>query len=198
MADFASVPDPQPQLVFRTAQVHGPPPRPRSVVIAVRLMYVCAAGPSLWVLGNSLWPGPSYSGSYSGSSPSAAADVFGYALLVLPVTALWLWMAMMNKRGRSWARILSTAFFGCYCVSLIPLPLMVLWAPGDGSPSPQRASQLIWYALLGFAAPALLGWAISLATIVLLWQRESSEYYASAGPLHRRAGETGPIPTAAG
>jgi hypothetical protein len=194
MTEFASAPDPQPPPMVRTAQVPGPPPRPRPLVIAVRLMYAGAAGPPLWALGNSLWPTP----SSSGGSPSAAADILGYALLVLPVTALWLWMAMMNKRGRPWARILSTAFFGLYCVSLIPLPLLVLWAPGDGTLSPQRASQLFWYALLGLAAPALLGWAISLATIVLLWQRKSSEYYASAAPLHRPTGKTGPIPTAAG
>lgn len=192
MAEFASAPDPVYPQSLRTAQVPGPPPRPRSVVIAVRLMYAGAAGPPLWALGLSLWPAP----SNSGGSPSAAADLLAYALLVLPVTAVWLWMATMNKRGRSWARILSTAFFGLYCVSLIPLPLIVIWAPGDGNPSPQRATQLFLYALLGLAAPALLGWAVSLATIVLLWQRKSSEYYASAGPLHHGARKSDPIPTA--
>jgi hypothetical protein len=194
MAEFVSAPDPQSPQALRTAQVPAAPPRPMPVVVAVWLMYAGAAGPPLWALGTSLWPTP----SNFGGPPSTAADILPYALLVLPVTALWLWMAMMNKRGRSWARILSTAFFGVYCVSLIPLPLIVLWAPGDGNPSPQKASQLFWYALLGLAAPVLLGWAISLATIVLLWQRKSSEYYASAGPLHRGAGKSDPIPTAAG
>ncbi len=78
----------------------------------------------------------------------------------------------------------------------LPLPLLVAWAPGDGSPDPHRASQAYRYALLGMAAPALLGWAIGLATIVLLWQRKSSAYFDAAGPLHRNAGASDPIPTA--
>jgi hypothetical protein len=177
----------------QAAQVLGPPPRPKSVVIAVRLMYAGAAGFPLWVLGINFWPTPSSEGS-----PSAGAVILPYVLLVLPVTALWLWMAMMNKRGRSWARILSTAFFGFYSLSLIPLPLIVAWAPGDGSPNPHRDSQLFWYALLGIAVPVLLGWAVSLATIVLLWQRKSSAYYAAAGPLYRVAGASDPIRRVAG
>jgi hypothetical protein len=194
MADFASAPDPQPPQVLRAAQVPDPPPPPKSVVIAVRLMYAGAAGLPLWALGNSLWPIP----SSSGGSTNVAVDLSGYALLVLPVIALWLWMAMMNKRGREWARILSTALFGLYSLSLIPLPILVFWAPGDGSPSPHRASQLFWYALLGIAGPMLLGWAVSLAIIVLLWRRESSAYYRSAGPLHRGPRAAGPVRTVAG
>ena len=193
MADFRSAPDPQSPQVVQTAQVLGPPPRPKSVVIAVRLMYAGAAGFALWALGINFWPTP----SGSGGSPSAGAVILPYVLLVLPVTALWLWMAMMNKRGRSWARILSTAFFGFYSLSLIPLPLLVLWAPGDGSPNPHRDSQMIRFALLGIAVPMLLGWAVSLAIIVLLWQRKSSAYYAAAGPLYRVAGVSDPIRTAA-
>ncbi len=127
------------------------------------------------------------------------------AIVVLPVTALWLWMAVMNGRGRSWARALSTVFFAFYSLSLIPsawfLLLVVAWGPGDGNPSPHAASQAVRTALIGavvLAAPILLGWAISLATIVLLWRRESSDYYAAVGALHRHPGAADRTPRVAG
>jgi len=70
---------------------------------------------------------------------------------------LWLWMAWANRRGRSWARIVSTVFFGLASIGL----------------------------LIGFTQAAtvvsriisIVSWAIGLAAVVFLWQRQSSDYY---------------------
>ena len=102
------------------------------------------------------------------------------AVFVLLVTALWLLMAVGNKVGRSWARQLSTAFFIFYTVSLTPLPILVIWSAGD-SPNPRTSSLQVWDLLLGIIAPILIGWAIGLVAVVLLWRRASSGYFAAVG-----------------
>lgn len=70
---------------------------------------------------------------------------------------LWIWMAFANRGGRSWARILSTVFFGLDTLGLlIDVGL--------------HASTLD-------VVVAVVGWvAVALPTVVLLWQRESTAY----------------------
>lgn len=71
--------------------------------------------------------------------------------------SLWVWMAIKNKAGRRWARIVSTVFFGIFTVGLlatIPLP------------------EAVAYKIIPVA-----GWVVGLVAIVLLWQRESSDFY---------------------
>ena len=72
---------------------------------------------------------------------------------------LWLWMAWANKRGRSWARIVSTVFFAIATLGLI----------GSFAQANTIASRII----------TIVGWAIGLAALVFLWQRQSSDYYAA-------------------
>jgi hypothetical protein len=130
---------------------------PASMVNALRLMYA-GAGIAV-VLGftialtthsRTLHMGDPASGTYK------AGYVTGGAITGLIAAGLWLWMAWANKRGRSWARILSTVFFGVLTLytaaALVALP----------------------------AAPRiviLLEWAAGLAAVVFLWQRQSSLYY---------------------
>lgn len=135
----------------------GPPSPPKSVVNAVGLMYAGAAGFPLTVL---IW-------ALSGTAGS------GFWLFVPPVTALWLWMAVMNKRGRSWARIVSTVSFAGYCLSWFVLlfPLIL----GYGMTDPQDRPRVSIWGWMAFFAPIAGGWIIGLVTIVLLWQ--SSEFY---------------------
>ena len=69
-------------------------------------------------------------------------------------------MAMANKRGANWARIVATVFFAVDTLSL----------------------------LAGFARPGallsrlvgLLVWLIGLGAILLLWRRQSSEYFSAS------------------
>ena len=71
--------------------------------------------------------------------------------------ALWLWMAQMNKAGKSWARITGTVFFAIYTL------LLLLGIARAGA----AASTLV----------SILTWLIGLGTVILLWRRESSEYF---------------------
>ena len=73
-------------------------------------------------------------------------------------------MAQSNRAGKSWARIVSTVFFGIDTLSLI--------ADINGTS-----------ALSGTVATRLYGivvWLIGLAAIILLWQRASSDYFGGS------------------
>jgi hypothetical protein len=73
--------------------------------------------------------------------------------------SLWIWMARKNKAGRRWARGLSTVFFAIYTVSLvaiIPQPVAV-----------------------GNKIVPVAEWLVGLLAIVLLWKRESGDFYTA-------------------
>jgi hypothetical protein len=73
--------------------------------------------------------------------------------------SIWLWMAIKNKAGRGWARILSTVFFAIFTIALaVSLPEPVA----------------VGYKILPVAC-----WLTGLLAIVLLWQAESSDFYAT-------------------
>ena len=67
---------------------------------------------------------------------------------------LWVWMAWANNKGSNWARIVATVLFGLDTVLLIP--------------EIGRASVSIIF--------ILLGWVVGLGAVVLLWQRQTTEY----------------------
>ena len=75
--------------------------------------------------------------------------------------ALWLWMAQSCKAGKSWARVVSTVFFGIDTLSVLV-----------GATAVQGGGIARFY---GFVV-----WAIGLVAIILLWQRASSEYFRAA------------------
>jgi hypothetical protein len=74
---------------------------------------------------------------------------------------LWLLMAWGNKNGQNWARIVATVLFG-----LNTLFLLLSFVRATVSAS------------LAFS---VLVWVIGLVAIVLLWRKESSEYFALSG-----------------
>ena len=67
---------------------------------------------------------------------------------------LWVWMAWANNRGRAWARIVATVLFGLNTIAAL-LEL-------------GRASVSL--------ITILLGWLIGLGAIVLLWNKQTSQY----------------------
>jgi hypothetical protein len=78
---------------------------------------------------------------------------------------LWIWMALMNKAGKAWARIVATALFALYTIILL-LDLLRAGAAGG----------LI----------IILTWLIGLGAIILLWRKDSSEYFVPrVGPQAR-------------
>jgi hypothetical protein len=76
--------------------------------------------------------------------------------------SLWLWMAIKNTAGRRWARNLSTVFFALFTAGLVvSLPLQ----------------EAVVYKIVPVAT-----WLTGLLAIVLLWQAESSDFYAAHSP----------------
>lgn len=88
-----------------------------------------------------------------------AGYVLGGAIAGLIAAGVWLWMARANKRGRSWARIVSTAFFG----------ILTLYT---------TAGVFAWPAAPKVAV--IVEWTAGLTAIVFLWQGQSSLYYRAA------------------
>ena len=141
---------------------------PQSVRRAVYLMY---AGAVVYLISGIVGvvslatraPGsPSAMHFPSGPQWPGAVSALGSALLylaavlsiVVPIV-LWLWMAWKCRAGRSWARVLSTVFFG----------LATVVTPASGP-----------YGAWGLAG-AILGWAVGLGAVIMLWQRSSSSYF---------------------
>ena len=142
------------------------PGPPGSVVMAVRLMYAGAVVSALSLVVGLLTIS-SLRSSLHKSDPSLTASqlhslqtvvVVGSVLIGLISIGLWLWMAAANKAGKSWARIVATVLFGLDTLFL-----------------------LLGVARAGAAAGTLvsiLTWLIGGGAVILLWRKESSEYFA--------------------
>jgi hypothetical protein len=141
----------------------GPPP---SVVMAVRLMYAGAVVSALSLIVGLATIG-SLRSSLHKSDPTLTASqlhslqsvvVVGSVVIGVIGIALWVWMALMNKAGKSWARIVSTVLFGLDTLFL-----------------------LLGVARAGAAAGTLvsiLTWLIGLGAVIFLWRKDSSAYFA--------------------
>jgi hypothetical protein len=84
--------------------------------------------------------------------------VVGSVFIGVISIGLWVWMALMNKAGKSWARIVSTVLFGLDTLFL-----------------------LLGVARAGAAAGTLvsiLTWLIGLGAVIFLWRKDSSAYFA--------------------
>jgi len=103
-------------------------------------------------------------------NPSSGAYKAGYVtggvITGLIGGGLWLWMARANKRGRSWARILSTVFFGLLTLYAAAVLVALHLAVVARVPLPAAADTVL-----------ILEWAAGLSAVVFLWQRQSSHYY---------------------
>jgi hypothetical protein len=140
---------------------------PASVVMAVRLMYAGAvvSGLSLIV---SLATIGSLRTSLRKSNPRLNASQlhtlqtgFVVALVVFGLIGIGLWvlMALMNRAGKSWARIVASVLF-----ALNTLLLLLSFAQGGIS-----AGSLV----------SILTWLIGAGAITYLWRKDSSAYFAA-------------------
>jgi hypothetical protein len=141
------------------------PPAPRSVLNAVKLMYVGAVVSAVG-LGVSLATSGGLKKQIKHARPNLTktqVNSLDTALIALAVIfgvfaiGLWLWMAWKNKAGKNWARVTGTVFFGIDTVGLIS----VFTQPGS------IAGKLL----------SVLVWLVGLGAIVLLWRGESSSYF---------------------
>jgi hypothetical protein len=141
------------------------PGPPASVVMAVRLMYAGAVVSALSLIVGLVTIG-SLRDSLHKSYPTFTASqlhslqmvlVVGSVVFGLISIGLWVWMALMNKAGKPWARIVATVLFGLDTLFL-----------------------LLGVARAGAAAGTLvsiLTWLIGLGAVVYLWRRDASAYF---------------------
>jgi hypothetical protein len=147
------------------------PAPPRPVRNAVMLMYAGAAlsAVSLIVVVVSFH---SIETTIRKASTTALTQTQVHQLAIVAVTiavvesliaiGLWLLTAWANKGGKSWGRIVATVLFGLNTVLLL---LSFLRATASVS--------------LAFS---VLVWLVGLGAIVLLWRKESSQYFAAMSP----------------
>lgn len=140
---------------------------PAPIRWAVFLMYVGAAvGLAAGIvrgLTMSLVESIAYTSPASGTAHSSNSLLAGI-IEGLVVAGFWLWMSRKTGVGRNWARVLSSVFFGFASLQLI------------GGISGLTRSDYPVAAFVVFLAE----WAVGLAVVVLLWQRESSQFFALA------------------
>ncbi len=82
---------------------------------------------------------------------------FAIAVLVIAVL-LWVWMAWANGRGKGWARVLASVFFGLNTILLIF--------------SGARTSTTLVF--------TGIEWLVGLAALIFLWRRDTTEYIAQS------------------
>jgi hypothetical protein len=135
--------------------------------MAVRLMYAGAVVSALSLIVGLVTVG-SLRASLHKAQPSLTPTqlhnlqpnmVVGSVFIGLISTGLWAWMALMNKAGKSWARVVATVLFGLDTLFL-----------------------LLGVAQAGAAAGTLvsiLTWLIGLGAIMYLWRKDASAYISS-------------------
>jgi hypothetical protein len=141
------------------------PEPPSSVLTAVKLMYAGAVVNTLSLIVGLATLGSLKSDLHRAAPNLTPSQLHSYEAFFVTVTvlsgvigiALWLWMARMNKAGKSWARITGTVFFGIYTL------LLLLGVARAGA----AASTLV----------SILTWLIGLGAVILLWRGQSSEYF---------------------
>jgi hypothetical protein len=149
----------------QTPEPQQRPTAPNSVQTAVKLMYAGAALSvielvvSLATLGSLksaiLKDYPHYTSSQVHSTQ--VAIVAGVVIEAVIAIGLWLWMARASEAGRNYARITGTVLFAVYTLFL----LLDLRRPSVG---------------IGLVF-SLLVWLAGLGAVVMLWRRESSEFF---------------------
>lgn len=143
------------------------PPAPQSVLTAVKLMYAGAALSAIGIILNVVARHSLRSAilkafpHYTATQVHRAETAFVVIAVVegLIGIGLWVWMALANGRGHSWARILGSVFF-----ALDTLFLLLSVA------RTHSALSLVFEGLV---------WLAGLGATVLLWRKESSAYFQS-------------------
>lgn len=145
-------------------------PQPSSVAIAVRLMWIGAVLSVIPVLViPTLRDGIRTELEKDELLSSGDIDAaVGVAIAVgivggLVGTGLWIWMAVMNGRGRSWARVTATVFGGLY------LAMNLIGLLGDDAFGVQQSGPIVVLTVITMV--------VALTTIVFLWQPTSSTWF---------------------
>jgi magnesium-transporting ATPase (P-type) len=108
----------------------------------------------------------------SQSTIDAVGNVVIIAIVIfgLIYIGLWIWMAYANRAGKNWARITGTVFFAILTLSTVSG--LAIRASGATTNTMSAGSATTATTVIG-----VIGWAIGLATVVLLWRGQSSAYF---------------------
>jgi hypothetical protein len=138
---------------------------PSSVQTAVRLMYAGAIISGISFILGLVTIGsvrhtlekdyPTYSASKISTLVNAEIAIVVIAGII--GVGLWLWMAWANKRGKNWARITGTVFFGLYTLDLIFV----------AARSASGISTVF----------AIVTWLVGLGAVIMLWRRDSTAFF---------------------
>jgi hypothetical protein len=145
------------------------PAAPPSVLNAVKLMYAGAAVSTVSLVVSLIDISGTKAAIRKAKPSLTAAQVNQLNTFIITLAivsgvigiALWLWMAKANGQGRNWARILSSVLFGLATLDMFG----VISQPKT---------------LLGLVFPVLT-WLIGLAAVILLWRKDSTEFFKPRG-----------------
>jgi hypothetical protein len=137
---------------------------PASILNAVRLMYAGAALSAISLILTAVSISSLKSaieaqntGLTTSQINTAVGIATGTAIFFGAIgIALWIWMALMNRRGKSWARVVATVFFGLDTVFFL-----------IGLVRPHAIASL----LVG-----LIIWLAGLGAIIFLYRPDASAY----------------------
>jgi hypothetical protein len=146
----------------------GPPP---SVVMAVRLMYAGAVVSALSLIVGLATIGSLRSNLHKAQPTLTPTQlhqlqtvvVVGSVFIGVLSIGLWVWMALMSKAGKSWARVVAAVLFGLYTLYL----LFVVARTGAA----------------GTALVPILSWLIGLGAVIYLWRKDASAYFNAQAAL---------------
>jgi len=144
--------------------------KPKKVGIAVKLVYATLAVGAM----RSIWEIPARARQFETSwetSPLSSQSLIGFSILVMLLTLLFLgYLVFMIDKGRNWARItfLVLLIIGIP-FSIIPLLLSFAYSPISGILS---VAQVV----------------AQTTAVILLFQKESSRWFLSAGATKFRSG----------
>lgn len=142
---------------------------PPSVIMAVRFMYVGAVLSAISLVVTLATIGSLRTGirnaeakSKTKLTPAQVTTVVHVTEIALVIVGLigigvWIWMAMSCRKGRNWARITGTVFFGLYTLSLI----------GELAEHQTAAGSVV----------ALVVWLVGLGAVIYLWKPASTAYF---------------------
>jgi len=141
------------------------PAPPRTVKTAVLLMYAGAAvtAVTLIVTVVTIHSIESTMETKANYTPQQAHQLVVAAIVEALITlGLWLLMAWANRSGQVWGRMVATILFVANTIGLL-----LAFARGAD------VVNLVF---------AIVVWLIGLGAIVLLWRKESSQFFATATP----------------
>jgi serine/threonine protein kinase len=157
--------NPQPDRAAREPPLPRPPV-PQSVTSAVMLMYAGAGYALIYAVCAVLIIDR---GRNPFASVTATSEVVVAAVSCVAQVTMWLWMAWACRKGKNWARLVSTVFFALGTVAaLVVLGKYRHYAAG----------------LVGAALIAVT-WLIAAGTVRLLWQRQSSAFFTTHRQVNR-------------